>query len=334
MDSSTNPMIIDEIEDARRLFSRLQAGDHKGFGTAKAMSEQIKSILKDVKEGFSVLSRDGKSNAEMELELKKATVKLQVADSIEMFGKLKAGDIHVSPVYMADRIRGDLADVGQKQDALDTKHKKSAQQMDQELTKHTTIQQLKIVLQNFADLGNGVITISPEHMERSIRKDLSDIGQDLSALNTNPKVKISNEEMDKKLKEIVVEQSGKLEKLNEAKAILELIEGKGLSASNRVKIDGMLKEMKPKPDGSKIEDGDISHKEWVGLIRKKMDESGKPLSALVEEKSSGEVKAILDAIVMKELGNKFKAGEDTAKTHDSNYKVVPPTPSLGLGFSR
>jgi hypothetical protein len=216
MDSSTNPVIIDEIEEARNLFSRLQAGDHEGFSTAKGMSDKIRSILKDAKQNVSVLSREGKSEREMEVELVTATIKLQSADSKDQLNKLKAGDIHVSPVFMANRIREDMSAVGQK---LDKK-------MEAELTKHTVIQQLKRVRQNFSDLINGVILISPEHMEKSIRGDLADIGKDLSELNANPNIKISAEEMDKKLKAIVSREAGKLERFNEAKAIYEYLEGK------------------------------------------------------------------------------------------------------------
>ncbi len=336
MNSSANNVIFNEIEEARRFFSQLKAGEHNGFGTAKAMSNWIENTLKDNNTGFSVLAPDGKSsNAKMELELNKATVNLQVSDSIGLFNKLKAGDIHISPVYMAGRIREDLADVGQKLDALDPKGKKTAQQMDDELTKHTVIQQLKIVRQNFADLSNSVITISPEHMEKTIRKDLEDIGKDLSALNTNPKVTLSAQEMDNKLKAIVSGQSAKLEKLNEAKAIYEYLEGKGLSANSRVKIDKVLTDIGS--SGNKRNESEVSAKDWGDLIRKKMEESGRPLSALIDGETINSVENKLNKIVMQELAK----SKPKSKEFDSPGEAIVPNaplskapPGINSGIAR
>jgi len=319
MDSSTNPVIIDEIEEARNLFSRLQAGDHSGFSTAKGMSDKIRSILKDIKQNVSVLSREGKSEREMEIELVTAAIKLQSADSKDQLKKLKAGDIHISPVFMANRIREDMAAVGQK---LDKK-------MDDDLTKHTVIQQLKRVRQNFSDLSNGVILISPEHMEKSIRGDLADIGKDLSELNTNPKIKISAEEMDKTLKAIVSRESGKLERFNEAKAIYEYLEGKNFSASSRMKIDNILNEMN-------LDERNVTPKEWVGILHKKLEESGRSLSGLVDgELSATKVKQILDQKIMEDLAKQAKSGESSGQTQKKySSPTAPLVPNLGLGFTQ
>lgn len=154
MDDKKNITAVEEnitffIDDAKDKFAHLQAVDmaylSKWFATAKAASDDIRESLKYVKRDLSELDTTGKkSAAEMEKELVDATVKLQVSEVRKSFEKLKIGDITISPTYMADNIRGDLKAVNRSLAVLDVSHKKTADEMEKELTKITDEQQFKI----------------------------------------------------------------------------------------------------------------------------------------------------------------------------------------------
>jgi hypothetical protein len=296
--------IAEETEDARVLFRRLQSGNKFGFSTAKEMSDRIRDTLKDIGKDLSVLDPEPnpslrKTHGEMDKILQSTTVDLQVKDVRKDFERLKSGDITVSPAYMADYIRKDLKDVGKELSALDPKGKKTADEMDEELKKVTTDQQIKIIQNLFKRLKDGDTGgyKKAERMGDAIRKELGEIGKDLSSLD--PKHKKSADEMGKELEQAVAAQQEKEQQLEKAKILFEKLNQK--------------EKLAPYPHPEIIE----KH------IRLLLEASGKPLSAIGEgEQTNSQIdKALKEAVINEKARGKVTVELPSVPQKQGNQSI-------------
>ncbi len=105
---------------------------------------------------------------------------------------------------VSDRIRSTLEDIGKDLSALDPEGKKTHDEMDKILQSVTTDLQIKDVRKDFKRLKSGDITINPEYMAYYIRRDLKDVGKDLSTLD--PEGKKTADKINKELEKITDNQ--------------------------------------------------------------------------------------------------------------------------------
>jgi hypothetical protein len=113
------------------------------------------------------------------------------------------------------------------------------------------------------------------------------------------------------------------------KRSMNIWKAKNFSASSRMKIDNILKE-------TNLDERNVTPKEWVGILHKKMEESGRSLSELVDgELSAAKVKQILDQKIMEDLAKQAKSGESSGQTQKKySSPAAPLVPNLGLGFTQ